>query len=196
MAGMIKKRRRMISIVGDGAAGADSRLYKIARECGRRLVDDGFRVCAGGLGGVMEGAFRGAHDAAKYREGDTVAILPTLNPAHACRWADIVIATGLNHLRNGIVANADALIVVGGAAGTLSEIAFAWKYNRLIVAITEAGGVGAKAAGRLLGRARYQNTTLDRVLPAQNPAEAVALVKKYLPAFTLPPKAFSAPRRK
>ena len=186
----------MISIVGDGAIGARSPLYGIARECGRLLVENGFRVCAGGLGGVMEGAFRGAHDAAGYREGDTVAILPTLNPDHACRWADIVIATGLNHLRNGIVANADALIVVGGAAGTLSEIAFAWKYNRLIVAVTAAGGIGAKTAGRLLGRSRYRNTTLDRVLPAETPAEAVALIKKHLPAFTLPPRAFSAPRRK
>ncbi len=54
----------------------------------------------------MNGAFRGARRSEKYREGDTVAIIPSLDHRQANPFADIVIATGMGHLRNGIVATA------------------------------------------------------------------------------------------
>lgn len=54
-----------------------------------------------------------------YREGDTIAILPGEDPSAASRHADIVICTGLGSYRNGIVGRADAVVAVGGGAGTL-----------------------------------------------------------------------------
>ena len=56
---------------------------------------------------------------AAYKEGDTVAILPGEDPAAASPHADIVICTGLGSYRNGIVGRSDAVIAVGGGAGTL-----------------------------------------------------------------------------
>ena len=56
---------------------------------------------------------------AEYREGDTIAILPGEDPAAASEHADIVICTGLGSYRNGIVGRSDAVIAVGGGAGTL-----------------------------------------------------------------------------
>jgi hypothetical protein len=42
----------------------------------------------------------------------------------------------------------DIIVVIGGAAGTLSEIAFAWMYDRPIIALSESGGWAKELAGR------------------------------------------------
>jgi uncharacterized protein (TIGR00725 family) len=71
---------------------------------------------------VMEAACRGAKQAG----GQTVGILPGLDRADANPYVDIGIPTGLGELRNGLVARAaQAVVAVGGAWGTLAEIAFA-----------------------------------------------------------------------
>jgi uncharacterized protein (TIGR00725 family) len=105
----------------------------------------------GGLGGVMEAALRGAAASRAFRDGDTLALLPGADPAAANRWASIVIPTGLGHHRNGVVAAADAVVAVGGGAGTLSEVAFAWVWGRApIVVVTGLPGVTASLAGQRL----------------------------------------------
>ena len=95
----------------------------------------------------MEAACKGAHASARYREGDTIGVLPHFDPAEANPWVDIVLATGLDHARNGLVANADAVVAVGGGAGTLCEMTFAWMYKRLIVAVAVPGAGARSSAG-------------------------------------------------
>lgn len=93
-----------------------------AGEVGRALAERGVVLICGGLGGAMEAACRGA----KAGGGTTVGILPGSDRAAANRYVDVAIATGLGEARNAIVARtADAVIAVGGAWGTLSEIALA-----------------------------------------------------------------------
>ena len=49
---------------------------------------------------------------------------------------EIAIATGLGELRNGLVVRAaDAIVAVGGAYGTLSEVALALKLGRPVVGL-------------------------------------------------------------
>jgi len=176
-------RRSIVSVVGDAGAAPGSEHYALARALGRLLVDASFRVMTGGLGGVMAAACRGAHDSDRYREGDTIGILPHADPRHANEWVDIVLPTGLDHGRNAIVANADAVIAVGGGAGTLSEIAFAWLYKRLIVAV-EVTGWSADLAGRRLDhRIRHPGVAEDCVYAAKNAEEAVMIVVERLPAY-------------
>ena len=80
-------------------------------------------VC-GGLGGVMAAACRGAVSAG----GMTVGILPGSDRSAGNEWLTVAIPTGLGELRNGLVVRAaDAVIAVGGAYGTLSEVALALK---------------------------------------------------------------------
>jgi uncharacterized protein (TIGR00725 family) len=68
----------------------------------------------------------------------------------------VAIATGLGELRNGlIVRTSDALVAIGGGAGTLSEIGFALKLGRPVI------GLGTFA--------------VDGVVQAQSAAEASAL---------------------
>jgi uncharacterized protein (TIGR00725 family) len=104
----------------------------LAEEVGARLVDLGATVVTGGLGGVMEAACRGA----KSRRGLTIGLLPGLDRSEANGWVDVAIATGLGELRNAlIVRTSDALVAIGGGAGTLSEIAFALKLGRPVIGI-------------------------------------------------------------
>jgi uncharacterized protein (TIGR00725 family) len=119
-----------VGVVGPGEATAAE--IAVAEELGARLADLGATVVCGGLGGVMEAACRGA----KSRRGTTVGLLPGLDRSAANGWVDVAIATGLGELRNGlIVRTSDAVVAVGGGAGTLSEIGFALKLGRPVIGI-------------------------------------------------------------
>lgn len=88
-------------------------------------------VC-GGLGGVMAAACRGARAGG----GITVGLLPGIDRADANRWVDVAIPTGLGEARNVLVVRAaDAVVAVGGAFGTLSEIALALKTGTPVVGL-------------------------------------------------------------
>ena len=70
----------------------------------------------------MEAACMGAKSAG----GTTIGILPGNDPAAANRWVDIRVCTGLGYARNVIVVKTGkAVISIGGAFGTLSEIGHA-----------------------------------------------------------------------
>ncbi len=89
-------------------------------------------LLTGGLGGVMEAASRGAAEAG----GTVVAVVPGADPASANAWVAIPIASGMGDARNAILANsAEAFVAVGGSYGTLSEIAFALKRGKRVVAL-------------------------------------------------------------
>jgi uncharacterized protein (TIGR00725 family) len=80
----------------------------------------------------MEAACRGA----KAAGGTTVGILPGPDRTAANEHVDVVLATGMGELRNGLVVRtADALIAIGGEFGTLSEVAFALKAGKPVVGL-------------------------------------------------------------
>lgn len=99
---------------------------------GRELGVHGATVVCGGLGGVMEAACRGA----KETGATTVGILPGSDRSAANPFVDVAIPTGLGEARNALVVRAaDAVIAIGGAYGTLSEIAFALKAGKRVAGI-------------------------------------------------------------
>ena len=101
-----------------------------AEELGRLLVERGCTVVCGGRGEVMTAAARGAKSAG----GTTIGILPGETAADANEWIDHVVVTGIGHARNlAVAASGDAVIAVGGAWGTLTEIGFAGILGRPIV---------------------------------------------------------------
>lgn len=116
---------RYVAVVG--ASDATDTECRTAYEVGAGLAVRGVIVVTGGLGGVMQAASRGAAE----NGGTTVGILPGHDRSDANRWVQIGIPTGLGELRNGlIVRTVDALIAVGGAYGTLSEIALALRAGK------------------------------------------------------------------
>lgn len=91
----------------------------------------------------MEAACRGARAEA----GTTVGILPGLDRAAANPHVDVAIATGLGEARNALVVRAaDVLIAVGGAYGTLSEIALALKAGKRVIGLRTWNIEGLQAA--------------------------------------------------
>ena len=80
----------------------------------------------------MEGSARGCLEAG----GVTVGLLPGLEKASANPYIKIPIPTGLDEGRNLLLVRAaDVLISIGGAYGTLSEIALALKMNKPVVGL-------------------------------------------------------------
>lgn len=115
-----------------GASQATEEQCALAEEVGALLAQAGAIVVTGGGGGVMEAACRGARS----RRGVTLGLLPGMDRAAANGWVSVAVATGLGELRNGlIVRSADALVAIGGGAGTLSELAFALKLGRPVVGL-------------------------------------------------------------
>jgi uncharacterized protein (TIGR00725 family) len=142
-----------VSVIGSGAEWEAA-----AEEVGRLLAERGCTVVTGGLGEVMAAAHRGAKGAG----GTTIAILPGEEPEAANRWADHVVVTGIGHARNlAVAASGDAVIAVGGAWGTLAEIAFARQLGRPVVA--------------LAGASRVEGIEI-----AATPSEAVAAALRHL----------------
>ena len=148
-------RTPYIGVVGPGEASAAE--LESAEEVGAGLASLGAVVVTGGLGGVMEAACRGARS----RRGRTLGILPGEDREAANGWVEIVVATGLGELRNGLIVRAcDALVAVGGGHGTLSEVALALKLGRPVV------GLGTWA--------------VHGVDEVTTPAQAVERVARYL----------------
>ena len=122
-----------------------------AEEVGRLLAERGCTVVTGGLGEVMAAAACGAKKAG----GTTIGILPGEGRADANEWIDHVVVTGIGHARNlAVAASGDAVIAVGGSWGTLTEVGFAMRLGRRVVALAS----------------RWE---LDGVERAATPAEAV-----------------------
>ena len=162
-------RRRVAAVVG--ANTASEAILAAAEAVGAGLVDAGFRVATGGLGGVMTAASRGARRAAAWSDGTVIGVLPGLVAAEANPFVDIVVPTGMNYARNVIVvAMADVVIAVGGGAGTLSEIALAWQHGKPIVALDLGDGWSSRLAGEQLDPRRD-----DGIHRAQSPDDAVRL---------------------
>ena len=123
-------QRLQISVIG--ASEGEPEVLRDAEAVGRSIAEAGAVLVCGGLTGVMEAASKGAADAG----GVVVAVLPTLSPADANPYVSYAVATGTGHARNlAVVASGQAVIAVGGEWGTLSEIAYARKLGRAVVAI-------------------------------------------------------------
>jgi len=129
--------RVYITVIG-GSRVEDPRVLEAAEKVGRLVAEKGAILVCGGRGGVMEAAARGAKKAG----GLTVGILPGQTRAEANPYIDVAIPTGLSWARNAVnVLAGDAVIVIGGAAGTLSEIGLALAYQKPVIALKGTGGV-------------------------------------------------------
>ncbi|WP_243708960.1 dethiobiotin synthetase [Actinomadura sp. GC306] len=106
-----------------------------ARETGRLLARHGAVVICGGHGGVMAAAAAGARAVG----GIAVGVLPGTGRGGAAPDLTVALPTGLGQARNNVIVNAaDAVIVIGGSWGTLSELALAMR--RGTVPVVQIGG--------------------------------------------------------
>jgi uncharacterized protein (TIGR00725 family) len=123
-------RRTIISVIG-GSRSTPEHLA-LAEEVGKELARRDVIVACGGLTGVMEAVCRGAKSAG----GLTIGILPGHLANEANAYVDIPIVTGMGYSRNVIVVHTgQAVIAIGGAFGTLSEIGHALGDNIPVIGL-------------------------------------------------------------
>lgn len=119
-----------VAVIGAGQATEEQE--RVAERVGALLAEAGAVVVSGGRGGVMLASCRGAQQ----RGGVTVGLLPGSDRAEGNPFLTVALPTGMGELRNGLVARtADGLVAVGGGWGTLSEIGFAMRLGRPLVAV-------------------------------------------------------------
>jgi len=119
-----------VSVIGPSEATPEE--IARAEAVGGLLAARGAVVVCGGLGGVMEAVSRGAAAAG----GTVLGILPGRHRTDANEHVTIALPTGMGEMRNALVVRAaDAVIAVGGAYGTLSEIALALRTGVPVVGI-------------------------------------------------------------
>ena len=111
-------------MIGFGKDHCPETAYQAAYQVGLEVARRGALLLTGGLGGVMEAASRGAKDGG----GFVIGIIPQDDKREANDFRVAVVATGFGFARDFITAySADAIIVVGGGAGTMIEVAAAYQ---------------------------------------------------------------------
>ncbi|MEV6024976.1 TIGR00725 family protein [Streptomyces sp. NPDC052036] len=145
-----------------GPARCGEREWDLAHELGRLLAERGAVVICGGHGGVMAAVAAGA----RTRDGLVVGVLPGADRAGAGPDLSVAIATGLGQARNSVIVHSgDAVIVVGGSWGTLSELALAMRRGGVPVVQLGDGWRLVEAGGHEVPGVRH----------ARTPAEALDL---------------------
>ena len=154
---------RQLQIVIIGSSIASAAEAEAAEAAGKVVAELPAALISGGRGGVMEAASRGAKGAG----GLVVGILPGNGFEEANSSCDIVIPTGIGYARNmSNVLAGDAVVIIGGASGTLSELAYAWQFGKPIYAWKGSGGVADEWAGKAVDMRRKGS-----IIPVESAAE-------------------------
>ena len=160
----------IVSIIG--ASEINKEIEKITFEIGRLLAQNNCIVACGGLSGVMEAVCKGA----KKENGLTIGIIPHVEKSIANKYVDIVIPCPFSQARNIVVVlTGDVCLAISGKAGTLSEICFAWIYQKPIIALSNVKGWSSKIANQKLDDRRD-----DMIYGAESPQEAIVKIKELL----------------
>lgn len=163
-----------IGIIGRAQQASDDEVateaLAAAEAVGRLIAEGGAALVSGGTTGVMEAASRGA----KQVGGLTIGILPGLDRSSANAWVDVALPTGLGTARNLIDARGcDALVMIGGGAGTLMELAIAYQVGRPVVILRGTGGWADRIGlGLIDGRYLDERRTVE-IRFADTPQDAV-----------------------
>lgn len=128
-------RRPQVCVLGSAEPGSEA--YRRAGEAGELLARRGITV----VSGCGSPATRFAAERAVAAGGEVLSIIPA-DAMPGGDWpATVVIPSGMGDARNLLMALAgDACIVVGGRAGTISEVCLAWLHRRPLLPLVGCGG--------------------------------------------------------
>ena len=128
-------RRTQIAILG--SAEPSSRAYLLAGEAGEFLAKHNFTV----VSGCGSPATRHAAERALAAGGEVLSIIPS-DDIHTQNWpCTVLVPCGMGDARNLMMALAGhACIVIGGRAGTISEVCLAWLHKRPLLPLVGCGG--------------------------------------------------------
>jgi hypothetical protein len=128
-------RPRQVCVLGSAEPGSSA--YELAGEAGELLARLGITVVSGCGSPATRVAAQRALDA----NGLVVSIVPS-DDINLRDWpCTVLIPSGMGDARNLMMALAgDACVVIGGRAGTISEVCLAWLHHRPLLPLTGCGG--------------------------------------------------------
>ncbi len=151
------KKLRVPQVAVIGSSEADEQMLRVAEQVGAAIARLGAAIVTGGRDGIMAAASRGCAEAG----GTVLAVTPHKHMDEVNDFAHFHIPTAMGWARNCITGIAgDVVVVIGGAAGTLSEIAYAWMYDRPILALSCCEGWSKRIAGQPVDH-RRQDVVVD-----------------------------------
>ena len=131
----IRHRKPQVCVLGSAEPG--SRAYDLAGQAGEALAKLGITV----VSGCGSPATRIAAERAIQAGGLVLSIVPPDQMPPPDWPATVVLPCGMGDARNLLMALAgDACIVIGGRAGTKSEVHLAWLHRRPLLPLTGCGG--------------------------------------------------------
>ncbi|HEX4580374.1 MAG TPA: hypothetical protein VH498_10285 [Candidatus Dormibacteraeota bacterium] len=115
-----------------GTSREDPTTDDLAERVGGLIAARGGIVVCGGLGGVMAAAAKGAARAG----GFSIGLLPGDSADEVAVDVSLAIPTGMGEMRNALIVRAcPVIIAIGGAYGTVSEIALALRNGRPVIGL-------------------------------------------------------------
>jgi uncharacterized protein (TIGR00725 family) len=128
-------RPRQVCVLGSAEPGSPA--YELAGAAGERLARLGITV----VSGCGSPATRVAAERALAAGGTVVSIVPSDDIGLKDWPCTVLIPCGMGDARNLLMALAgDACLVIGGRAGTISEVCLAWLHRRPLLPLTGCGG--------------------------------------------------------
>lgn len=131
----MKPRRPQVSVLGSAEPG--SQAYELAAAAGESIARLGITL----VSGCGSPATRVAAERALAAGGTVVSIVPSDDIGLKDWPCTVLIPCGMGDARNLLMALAgDACLVIGGRAGTISEVCLAWLHHRPLLPLTGCGG--------------------------------------------------------
>lgn len=128
-------RRPQVCVLGSAEPGSAS--YELAGAAGALLAAHGITV----VSGCGSPATRVAAERAIAAGGLVLSIVPPEQMPPPDWPATVVVPCGMGDARNLLMALAgDACLVIGGRAGTISEVCLAWLHKRPLLPLVGCGG--------------------------------------------------------
>jgi uncharacterized protein (TIGR00725 family) len=133
--GSMVRRARQVCVLGSAEPGAAA--YEMAAAAGELLARSGITV----VSGCGSPATRVAAERALAAGGQVVSIVPSDDIGLKDWPCTVLIPCGMGDARNLLMALAgDACLIIGGRAGTISEVCLAWLHRRPLLPLTGCGG--------------------------------------------------------
>lgn len=130
-----KKRRPQVCVLGSAEPG--SQAYMLASQEGQRMAELGITL----VSGCGSPATRVAAECALAAGGNVTCIIPSDDISTSNFPCSVLIPCGMGDARNLIMALAgDACLIIGGRAGTISEVCLAWIHKRPLLPLVGCGG--------------------------------------------------------
>lgn len=132
---------KTVTVFGSSIPRPKDEEYETAYRLGKTLAENGFNVCTGGYGGIMEAVSKGASEKGRIVYGVTVKSF--LSKPNKYLTEEVRCNTLLERIGR-LIELGDAYIVLRGGTGTLVELAVVWEMmNKSIITEKPAACHGA-----------------------------------------------------